>query len=142
MIGRIHKFTLAAAVSLPSLLVAAETDTVLSGTKFVTATTIAFENVSNRFDAHEAFVWIYRSRLGTALNRRELKASELAELQRLCDEMHRFALQQGGGAFDSYGIEFVNGRGDFRTVRPNRRAVFFFDDGGKCNSQPLKAEIE
>ena len=142
MIWYFFKIALAAVVFLPSSLVAAETDTVLSGTKFVTATTIAFENVSNSSDAHEAFLWIYRSRLGTILNKRELKAQELAELRRLCGVMHVFSIRQGGGAFDSYGIEFVNGRGDVMAVSPNRRAVVFFDDAGKCNSQPLKADIQ
>lgn len=142
MIWHFFKIALATVVFLPSPLVAAETDTVLSGTKFVSAATIAFENVPNASDANEAFLWIYRSRLGTILNKRELKAREVAELRRLCGAMHMFSIRQGGAAFDFYGIEFVNGRGDYRTVKPNRRAVFFFEDAGKCASQPQKADIQ
>jgi len=141
--GKARVLVIGAALSLvfSSEVFANETDTSFTNTEFVTASTIEFHAHGDPDDVKEGFLWIYRSRLGTILNKRELKPAEVAELQRLCREMRGMALVSRAGAFDSYGIEFVNGRGDVSGINPSKRTVFFFWESDKCKTEPQRGGV-
>jgi len=139
--ARVLVIGMALSLAFSSEVFANETDTRFTNTEFVTASAIEFLAHGDPSDVKEGFLWVYRSRLGTILKQRELKPTEVAELQRLCREMRKMAQASRAGAFDSYGIEFVNGRGDVARVSPSKRTVFFFWEAGKCTTEPQRGGV-
>ena len=112
-----------------------------SDAKFETATTVVFEAKGAAAKDKALFLWVYQSRLGKILQSRTPNADEMGELRRLCKQMHKLASASKGGAFDGYGIELANGRGDTSRLPASRRVVFFFWDAGGCVT-PSRGTIE
>lgn len=108
---------------------------------FEGATTVFFEAQGVEAAPKDVFLWVYQSRLGSALKERDLQPEETAELQRICKVMHRMARGSQRGAFDGYGIELAHGEGDTSTLSPDRRVVFFFWDEGRCAGAPSRGGI-
>ncbi|MEO1139088.1 MAG: hypothetical protein AAFW87_06495 [Pseudomonadota bacterium] len=117
------------------------TDTRFSDAKFETATTVFFEAKGADAAPKDVFLWVYQSRLGSILKKRDLKPEETAELQRICKRMHAMAKASDRGSFDGYGIEFANGSGDTSNLSPSRRVVFFFWDEGACAMMPSRGKV-
>ncbi|WP_338550800.1 hypothetical protein [Roseovarius phycicola] len=118
-----------------------DVQTRISDAKFETATTVLFEAKDGSQKQREVFLWVYQTRLGQILNSRAPNAAETAELKRICKQMHRLASKSKVGAFDAYGIELANGRGDTSRLPSSKRAVFFFWDEGRC-ATPSKGQIQ
>lgn len=110
--------------------------------KFETAATVLFEAKDGSNSQRELFLWVYQTRLGSYLQDRAPDAAELAELQRICKQMHGLASASETGAFEGYGIEFADGRGNTARLPASRRIVFFFWDAGQCTGTPNRGKIE
>jgi hypothetical protein len=117
------------------------TDTAFSDASFEEATAVVLGAQGAQVPPKAAMLWVYQSRLGSILKRRDLKPDETAELRRICQRMHRVVRQKRQGRFDGYGIEFADGTGDTSKLSASRRVVFFFWDEGRCDSAPSRGSI-
>ncbi|MEL7259457.1 MAG: hypothetical protein AAFN80_16740 [Pseudomonadota bacterium] len=118
-----------------------DVQTRISDARFETATTVLFEAKDGSKKQREVFLWVYQTRLGQILNSRAPNEAETAELKRICKQMHKVASNSRVGAFDAYGIELANGRGDTSRLPSSKRVVFFFWDEGRC-ATPSQGRIE
>lgn len=94
-------------------------------------------------DVKTAYLWVYRTALGSQLQQRAPTQDELAELRRLCTRMEARGKQARPHGFDGYAIELADGKGNTARLSPARRVVFFFWQArGGCDAAPSRGEIE
>ncbi|WP_306115385.1 MULTISPECIES: hypothetical protein [unclassified Roseovarius] len=132
----------ALAANAPLVAHADEPDRTIPGSVYLGASTIEFTNEADASDVKEGFLWYYRSPLGTALRDRDMTSGELSAVQRVCHVMRDMAIGSPGGAFDVYGIEFVDASGDPTQAPLSQRSVFFFYEEGRCNDAPLQGGVQ
>jgi hypothetical protein len=130
-----------AGAALTAGMAAADTDSRFSDAEFEIAGVLPM--ASEAGDIKTAYLWVYRSALGSQLGQRALTQDELAELRRLCTAMEAKGAEARPQGFDGYGIEFADGKGNTARLSPGRRAVFFFWGArGGCDAAPSRGAIE
>lgn len=132
----------AVAANVPLIANADEPDRTIPGSVYLGASTIEFTNEADTSDVKEGFLWYYQSPLGAALRGRDMTPDELSAARRVCHAMRDMAIGSPGGAFDVYGIEFVDATGDPTQAPLSKRAVFFFYEEGQCNDAPLQGGVQ
>ena len=72
----------------------------------------------------EAFVYMFRSPLGSELQHRSLTEVERFEIRETCINMHNYVIDEGAEPFDDYWVEFFDGQEeDPFEIPPERRFI-------------------